>query len=133
MAQRSEATSSTSLIVAPSGGLTGFSQRLADASARRTPLLPGPAAQHSIRFRYMVPEGWGLTDMPESTSERGRFGAYELRWTARPLEVEVQASLTLKSDPIAPQDYPAFRAFLQRLEQATSLGISWTRTSGEAP
>ncbi|MGM0574173.1 MAG: DUF3857 domain-containing protein [Myxococcota bacterium] len=100
----------------PAGG-EGHAARLAGEASRRSPLVVGPPTTLRFRFRYVLPIGWVPRDVPEGGEEATRFGRYAVTWQVQAGTVQASAVLQLRADQVAPDDYPAFRAFVQRFDE----------------
>lgn len=101
----------------PAGG-DGHAARLAGDTTRRSALLLGAPVTLRTRFRYVLPVGFGAADIPASREEEGAFGSWSVQWAAEPGEVRAASELVLAVDRVEAGEYPAFRAFMQRFDEA---------------
>jgi hypothetical protein len=106
------------LQIARAAGGEGLASRWASDSARVQPLAIGPPVSQRFDFRYRLPEGFAVGALPPSARGAGPFGGFSVAWRREPGLVVVETELTLAVDQIAAADYPAFRDFMQRFDQA---------------
>jgi hypothetical protein len=104
-------------IARPAGG-DGHAARLAGDARRRSPLVLGAPVTLRSRFRYVMPVGFGAVELPGSRAEQSAFGSWSVAWESEPGEVRASSELVLAVDQVLPADYPAFREFMQRFDQA---------------
>jgi cellulose synthase operon protein C len=112
-----------SLRFSPFGQRQSFVEAWASLSRRSLPQqLPLPQKMQ-LAARVAVPAGYAVT-LPAGSEEKGPQGAWSVRYEREGEEVLAHLSLELSGGTLAPGDYPAFRAFLGRLDQALLRRVS---------
>ncbi|MFZ5441095.1 MAG: DUF3857 domain-containing protein [Myxococcota bacterium] len=104
----------------PFGSSRTFTQALAPLSERTLDLVfPGPWV-NELKTTYTLPANWAVTDVPPELVEDSPFGT--LRITTRKLEgrLEVTGRLVMARARISAKEYPAYRAWLMKVDQAFS-------------
>jgi tetratricopeptide (TPR) repeat protein len=114
-------------------GLDGLASRWAATATRETPLRLPPAALHVLSFRYVLPAGWVADGLPPDASEAADFGSYTISWSRADGDLHVENRLELSASEIAPEDYPAFRAFLERHDAVLRVPLAVRPAGKEAP
>ncbi|MCA9514539.1 MAG: DUF3857 domain-containing protein, partial [Myxococcales bacterium] len=102
----------------PAGG-DGHAQRLAGTARRSQPLVLGPPTRMALEFHYILPLGWGARTLPASTRRESPFGRFAVTWVGGEGTATVTTELVWAVDQVAPEDYPAFRAFVLAWDEAT--------------
>ncbi|MDR2391185.1 MAG: hypothetical protein LBE84_05855, partial [Planctomycetota bacterium] len=78
------------------------------------------------RNTFVLPPGAILSAWPESASIPSRFGYYQLRVQQRgDNRIEIIRNHHVPAQRIQPWDWPAFRAFLERIELAEHQWIEY--------
>ena len=100
----------------PFGQRQSFVEAWASLSRRALPeQLPLP--QHTeLTARVALPHGFSA-QVPQSLAESGPQGKWAVSYQYESGAVTAHLSLQLSGGTLSPQDYPAFRAFLGRLDQ----------------
>jgi len=99
----------------------GFKQNrsssLGQLAARRWPLeLTEPFVdQHEITHELLP--GWRLSEGDWRTEEHSPFGEFSMSVTSEEGKIQVRCRWKLTANRIEPKDYPAFRAWLLKVEQ----------------
>lgn len=107
--------SGAGLRFSPFGQRQSFVEAYAQLSRRALPeRLPVPQ-RTVIESTVTLPAGWSAT-LPESTHESGAQGEYSIAWSRQDGKVTARLELSLNGGLLKPMDYPAFRAFLGRLD-----------------
>jgi hypothetical protein len=104
----------------PFGASRTYTQALAPLAVRTYDVaLPGVWVNQLV-FTYRLPPGWTLPELPDDAVEESPFGS--LRIVTRRVDggVRVEGVMVLKTSRIPAKDYPAFRAWLMRVDQAFS-------------
>ena len=110
----------------PLGSGRAFTQALALLSERRFDLvLPSPWLSRS-RFKYTLPPGYTAGELPPPIFEKSPFGYLRLACEQEGSGLLCEGEVALTETRIKAEDYPAFRAFLTRLDQAYSRKITVT-------
>lgn len=101
-------------------GVDGQLERLAPDAVRHLPLLLGPPMRWHLRFRYVFPEGYRATRLPEGGEGQSRFGHYRVVWSADGHAIDVETELELTVDQVSAADYPALRSFLEAFDRTVA-------------
>ena len=93
-----------------------FVRTYARLSARRQELVLGYPWQHDEELSYRLPSGWRLAAgaPPARRVIDGPFGRFSLEVELDGSVLRVRSSLNVIRARISADDYPKFRAFLQR-------------------
>ena len=99
----------------------GFKQNrsavVGQLATRRWPLvLPEPFASED-EILYVLLPGWRLAEAAWKVEEDSPFGAFSMSVEAEEGKVTVRSQWKLTATRIEPKDYPAFRAWLLKVEQ----------------
>ena len=109
--------SGAGLRFSPFGQRQSFVESYAQLSRRALPeRLPVPQ-RTVVESTVVLPAGWSAT-LPEGAHELGPQGEYSIAWSRQDGKVTARLELTLNGGLLKPMDYPAFRAFLGRLDAA---------------
>jgi transglutaminase-like putative cysteine protease len=101
----------------PFGQRQSLVESYAQLSRRALPeRLPVPQ-RTVVESTVALPAGWSAT-LPENAHEQGAQGEYSIAWSQAGGKVTARLELTLNGGLLKPMDYPAFRAFLGRLDAA---------------
>jgi hypothetical protein len=114
----------------PFGNPRTFTETYAPLEERQFDLvLPSPGMIHSV-YKYSFPNGFAPTGVPTDVSEVTPFGRYTLshRVDNGTLYFELEVALTVSR--VSVKDYPAFRAFVGRMDQAFSRKVVATGSTG---
>lgn len=106
----------------PAGG-AGLAERWVGDAKRRHPLVLGPPARHRTRFKYVLPPGWEVRELPPSDSLKTRLGQFEVSWTREPGAVRVDTVLEIAVDQVPVDAYGAFRVFMERFDAVTRVPL----------
>jgi cellulose synthase operon protein C len=107
----------SALRMAPST-LDDLVRSLASTAERRHPLDLGGTASYVEERTVELPKGYKPTAVPDGGEVASEFGRLAVTIEQRGARVEARTELDLKRDRISPEDYPAFRRWV---EQADSL------------
>ena len=111
----------TALRFYPFGASRAFTQVLAPLTDRTwDAVFPGVWVDRQT-WTYALPPGWSMAEAPADSVETSPFGS--LRIHVKKLEnnkVLVEGEMTMSKARIRAAEYPAFRAWLMRLDQAYS-------------
>jgi transglutaminase-like putative cysteine protease len=104
------------LRLAPSvlGDLSGT---LASASARRLPLELGGRSTYVEERRVQLPQGWTVSELPDGGTAESPFGRVSLAVERDGRDVRARTELQLNADRVAPNDYPAFRQWVEQVDR----------------
>ncbi|MCC6624714.1 MAG: DUF3857 domain-containing protein [Deltaproteobacteria bacterium] len=104
-------------------GIDGQAERLASLPTRALPLVPGPPMTFDLTFRYVLPTGYRVRELPRGGAAEGAFGRWAVTWTAEPGVVTVATTLQWAVDQIEAARYPALRAFVRAFDQAVGAAL----------
>jgi|GEM_PF-2212694 len=106
------------------GAPWGLVDALAGAATRQHPLMLESARHRSVEITLRPPAGRALSP-PQPSSEASPFGRFSLDVSAAstPGALRIIARLDLEVARVDPDDYPAFRGFLRRVEARLSEAI----------
>lgn len=109
-----------------------FLVRFAGSAERTLPLLLPNPFRITWAQRYRLPEGLEVVDMPEDVAVSGPFGSYSMEVRREGETLVVDAEVVVSAALVEPVDYPAFRAFLQGLEQVFNRPLRLETRDGAA-
>jgi hypothetical protein len=110
----------------PFGSGRQLVQTYASLSSRNFDLVMSGPWTNSVQVHYQLPKGMGPSDLPPAVHEETPFGHFALACSEKDGGISCQAEITLTVDRVTPKDYPAFRAFLGRIDQAFGRKITLT-------
>jgi hypothetical protein len=102
----------------PFGSTPGYLEAYASLSARRQPLDPGGPRDTRFRYRYLLPPGWRVVELPEEAEAAGPLGSYAVRYREEGGAVVAEGHVLIPPGRIAPGDYPAFRELMVEVDRA---------------
>ena len=102
----------------PFGASRTFTQAMAPLAERHFDAVFSEVFENRLTHTYALPPGFGIAELPPEVVESSPFGT--LRITTRRLgeKLVVEGLMTLAVARISAKDYPAFRAWLMRVDQA---------------
>jgi hypothetical protein len=102
----------------PFGSGRRYTQTYAPLAERKFDLvLYGPWV-NTFSFRYALPQGMSVADLPKDVEESTPFGHYKLSQKVEDGVLVATSEVALTVDRVSAEDYPKFRAFLARMDQA---------------
>jgi transglutaminase-like putative cysteine protease len=101
----------------PFGQQTSYVESYASLSSRALPQRFSSPYSNKLRYAIELPAGFTAT-LPEGANESSPQGSYDLRYKLDGGRVVAELSVTLRGGLLQPAEYPAFRAFLSRLDSA---------------
>jgi tetratricopeptide (TPR) repeat protein len=120
------------LTFAPFGQGATYVESWAALSARKQALvLPQPWTNRFVH-RYLLPKGFSASELPADVSVKSPFGAVALRYHAEGDALVAEGEVALGISRVAPAEYPAFRAFLGRIDRALGRKIKLVRGAPRA-
>ncbi|MBL9038102.1 MAG: DUF3857 domain-containing protein [Archangium sp.] len=103
----------------PFGASRTLTQALAPLTTRSWPATFSGPFTNRFRFTYTFPPGWRAPEVPPDVEELSPFGTLKLHVaTEASGAMTVDGELTLTAVRVAPSEYPAFRAWLLKVDQA---------------
>ena len=104
----------------PFGSGRTFTESYAPLSERHHDLfLSGPWVNR-YQFQYSLPTGFGVPELPQDVKQETPFGHLRIWHRMERGKLVCRAEIALTKTRIKTDEYPAFRAFLGRLDQAFS-------------
>lgn len=105
--------------------ISNLGRIFAPSPRREHPLDLGIPSIYEERIRVRIPEDARVVGLPESARAKSEFG--EFRLDAREAEgaVEIELFLRFDRDRVEPSDYPAFRAWIEAIDQSVQQQITF--------
>ena len=118
----------------PFGSTTGYVEAYASLSARKQDLDLGGPRDARFRYRYALPPGWRVRELPEPAQVAGPLGGFEVRYREEAGAVVAEGQVLLPARRVSPREYPAFRDLMVQLDRAMGRQIRIAPAAGkEAP
>ncbi|MFT3913800.1 MAG: DUF3857 domain-containing protein [Anaeromyxobacteraceae bacterium] len=108
----------------PFGAGLRYAEAFASLSKRKQDLVIGDPSETRFTYRYRLPPGWAVTELPEPASGDGEAAAFEVRYRQEPpvgLEggaLVAEGHVTFKAGRVPAAGYRAFRDLLGQLDRA---------------
>jgi hypothetical protein len=102
----------------PFGGGTGYVESYASLSARRHDLVVGDPMEKRFTYRYALPAGWKVTEVPEDAAGDGPDAAFEVRYRIEGAALAVEGHVTFKNGRVPAERYAAFRELVAAIDRA---------------
>ncbi|HJL37055.1 MAG TPA: DUF3857 domain-containing protein, partial [Polyangiaceae bacterium LLY-WYZ-15_(1-7)] len=102
------------LRVGPGGGRI---QGLAQTPTRRHPLMLGPPETFVERRVVRLPAGHAVSALPQGGEAESAFGRVAVAYGRDGDAVTVETTIALTTPRVSPEQYPAFREWVQRADQ----------------
>jgi hypothetical protein len=118
------------LILKPPFGSTGVLPAL--SGTKRTQPVLVDAGERVTVLRVDVPAGFAVDELPQAATIDSPFGQYSLAARQEAGRVVVERRLTLKRATVPAADYPAVRAFVEKVRSADTSPIVFMRSGGSA-
>jgi tetratricopeptide (TPR) repeat protein len=114
-----------------SGNSGSYTQAYAQLAERRFDLvLPQPSV-NQYAAQYKLPTGYGVSDVPANVSEDSKFGRLRTTYRIENGILFCTAEVMVTVSRVKPEDYPAFRLFLGRVDQELSRKLISVNHSGQ--
>jgi cellulose synthase operon protein C len=117
-APRSAQRDGAGLRFSPFGPSPGYMEAYASLSTRRQPLDPGGPRDARFRYRYALPPGWRVVELPEAAAAAGPLGSFAVRYREEEGTVVAEGHVLVPAGRISPGDYPAFRDLMASADRA---------------
>jgi tetratricopeptide (TPR) repeat protein len=111
----------------PFGSPRTYAQAYAALAQRSHDLVMSSPWSNTFAFRHVLPEGYTATELPAAVDEETPFGRLRLSHRVEDGVLLSDGEVSLTVARVAAADYPAFRAFLLRVDQALSRRVSARR------
>ena len=102
----------------PFGAAAGYVETWASLAERRHDLLVGEPGENRFSYRFALPAGYAVLELPEDAAGDGPDAAYAVRYRAADGAVTVEGHVTLKSGRVPAARYPAFRELAAGIDRA---------------
>lgn len=102
------------------GTTRSYTQAYAPLVERRHDLVMPQPWSSTFRYEYTLPAGFELAELPAEMTEESPFGKASFKARKEGALLVVDCAMSLSVARIKAADYPAFRAWLGRIDQALS-------------
>ncbi len=102
----------------PFGAGRAFTQALAPLTERTSDVVFPGVWSNELEMNYTLPANWQMQDAPREVVETSPFGEVRITTEKTAAGFSVKGRVTLAKARISPKDYPAFRAWLMKVDQA---------------
>ncbi|MGQ0507692.1 MAG: DUF3857 domain-containing protein, partial [Myxococcaceae bacterium] len=102
----------------PFGSPRVYAQTFAPLTERHFDLVMSSPWVNTFSFKYPLPPGYKVQDMPADVKEESQFGTLRLTHKVENNQLISEGRLTLSVARVRASDYPKFRDFLSRVDQA---------------
>jgi hypothetical protein len=109
----------------PFGQQHSYLETYAQLSRRALPQRLPAARKLALTAEIALPAGWSA-DVPADATDEGPHGRYVVKYGKEPGKITAHLELELDGGTVSPQEYPAFRAFLGRLDETLSRKVEAT-------
>ncbi len=118
----------------PFGSTTGYVESYASLSARKHDLDLGGPRDTRFRYRYTLPPGWRVRELPEPVQADGPLGGFAVGYREEPGAIVAEGHVLLPARRVSPRDYAAFRVLMVQVDRAFARRIRIAPAAGkEAP
>ncbi len=114
----------------PFGSGRGYTQTFASLAERRFDLVMQNPWATEQTFRYTLPEGYVIGELPAKVTEKTEFGELSLEYALEGKTVVCKSRFAIDVARVKADAYPKFRAFLLRVDQAFSRKLIATKVGG---
>lgn len=104
----------------PLGTGRSFTQAFAPLAERRHDLMLSGPWMNTFRFRYRLPPGYLLGELPREAAEESPFGRVRIDARVEGGQLLCEGEATFTVARVKAEDYPAFRAWLGKADQLFS-------------
>ena len=101
----------------PFGTGRSYTQSYASLAERRFDLVMTSPWVNRFAFRYTLPQGYSVAELPANQQEETPFGRVRLTYRQEGNQLICEGEVALTSARVKADDYAAFRAFLSRVDQ----------------
>jgi tetratricopeptide (TPR) repeat protein len=110
----------------PFGSSRSYTQAYAPLVERHYDLvMPGPW-MNTFHFHYNLPKGYSVASLPKEVHEETPFGSLTMTFKTEDGKLSCDGQLAFSKARIAATDYPAFRAFVGRVDEAFARKVTLT-------
>ncbi len=104
----------------PFGSGRSYTQAYAPLSERRFDLVMPMPWVSTFRFEYALPPGYSMAELPAPVADDSPFGRLKLSYRVADGKLTCEAEVAFALARVKAADYPAFRAWLGRVDQDLS-------------
>lgn len=115
----------------PFGAGRAFTQALAPLSERQSDLVFPGVWVNELETHYTLPPNWDITEAPREVVEASPFGEVRITTEKKGATFTVKGRVTMAVPRVAAKDYPAFRAWLMKVDQAFGHKLVAQRLGGQ--
>jgi hypothetical protein len=115
----------------PFGSGRSYTETYASLSERRFDLLISNPWVNRHEFRYALPVGFEIPELPSDLNEETPFGRLRMSHRIENGKLICRAEVALTQTRIKASDYAAFRAFMGRLDRAFSRRLIASASRGQ--
>jgi cellulose synthase operon protein C len=102
----------------PFGAARGYTDAWASLSARRHDLDLGSPASNRFTYRYTLPPGWRVVEVPEPARAENAFAAFEVRYREEAGMLLAEGHVTLKAARVPASEYATLRELAAAIDRA---------------
>jgi len=119
----------------PFGAGQGWAEAYGALAARRHDLVLGDPSTTRFTYRYTLPPGWELVELPDAAAGEGPHAAFDVRYRRDGAALVAEGHVTLRAARVPAAEYPAFRELLGRVDRAfaRTVRIAPARAAGVSP
>jgi hypothetical protein len=110
----------------PLGEPWRFTEGNAPLSKRQYPIDLGAPWTQEFSYDVALPEGYALADGPFTVEKTSPFGTYRYVLQQSPAGVTLSGHVSFTAERVAPEQYPAYRSFLEELDRTFSRRLRLT-------
>lgn len=115
----------------PFGASRAFTQALAPLAERKWDVVLPGTWTNRFSMTYTPPPGWAAGEIPAEVVEDSPFGSLRITVRAADGKLYAEGEMTLARARIGAKEYPAFREWLLRVDQAFSRKLTVVKAGGQ--
>ena len=108
----------------PFGTGRSYTQTYASLAERRFDLVMNSPWLNRFTFRYTLPQGYSVAELPPEHQEETPFGRVRLTYRQEGNQLICDGEVSLSAARVKAEDYAAFRAFLGRVDKGFSRKVT---------
>jgi hypothetical protein len=106
------------LLFTPFGAGLRYAEAYASLSTRKHDLVLGDPSETRFTYRYQLPPGWAVTELPEPAAADGEQVAFEVRYRMEGDTLVAEGHVTFEQGRVPAAGYKAFRELLGKVDRA---------------
>jgi tetratricopeptide (TPR) repeat protein/transglutaminase-like putative cysteine protease len=114
----------------PFGGGAGYVESYASLSERKQDLVVGDPMRKGFAYRFALPAGWKVAEVPEDAAADGPDASFEVRYRVEDGTLAVDGHVTFKTGRAPASRYPAFRELVAAVDRAFSRRVRIAPATG---